>query len=163
MAIFQCTIAKHYSTHIMVNGQSMLITFEGGFDKPYKHNGTYVTDDPEIIKAIESDSEFNREIIRIDKKVDVEPVAPKPVIEPVKVEPVIEDPVIPVGDIPEAQNADKDEPQVTSVPDITNFQQARAYMRATYPDIPVSQLSSKEEVITVAANRGIVFPDWIIK
>ena len=50
---------------------------------------------------------------------------------------------------------------VTVVSDVTNMQQARAFLMAAPYNCPLSELQNKAAVKSVAGSKGVIFPNWL--
>ena len=54
-----------------------------------------------------------------------------------------------------------EEQQYTVVPEVTNMQQARAYLMAEPYNSPLSQLQNKVAIKSVAKANSVSFPNWL--
>lgn len=54
-----------------------------------------------------------------------------------------------------------EEEQITVVPEVTNMQQARAYLMAEPYNSPLSQLQNKVAIKSVAKANSVSFPNWL--
>ena len=54
-----------------------------------------------------------------------------------------------------------EERQYTVVPEVTNMQQARAYLMAEPYNSPLSQLQNKVAIKSVAKANSVSFPNWL--
>ena len=164
MATYQSISYVYFATNIQVNGKTVRITFKEGFTQPYKYNGTFTTPDPDIIKALESDRGFNS----LYKRLDPDPVAD----ERIPVKPAI--PIAPkaktntdqaasakTGATDDPPVGDTDPKDLIPVIGITSFQQAKNYFLATFPELKSADLKSIELVKQFAAEKGIIFTDWV--
>lgn len=73
LKVYQSINAVYFSTDIMLGEKkSIRIAFDNGVRYPKKNNGTYITDNTEIQKAIEADASFNVEfkLIRSEGKAE---------------------------------------------------------------------------------------------
>jgi len=62
LKVYQSINAVYFSTDIVLGEKKTIrIAFDNGVRYPKKNNGTYITENPEIQKAIESDASFNVE------------------------------------------------------------------------------------------------------
>ena len=117
------------------------------------HNkGSYTTDDPNVIKALEECNEFGVEYV-ISKTQGEEP---KPIIITPKAEVVEDD-----GPAIEPYNDIIPDKEGISVEGISSVAKARQYLLENIEDIKTSELSNKEKVLDVASKNNISFPDLI--
>lgn len=73
LKVYQSINAVFFSTDIVLGEKkSIRIAFDNGVRYPKKNNGTYITDNAEIQKAIEADASFNIEfkLIRSEGKAE---------------------------------------------------------------------------------------------
>lgn len=73
LKVYQSINAVFFSTDIVLGEKkSIRIAFDNGVRYPKKNNGTYITDNVEIQKAIEADASFNVEfkLIRSEGKAE---------------------------------------------------------------------------------------------
>lgn len=132
------------STSVQVNDQQVFIIFSGGITQPERRNGIFQTNDPDLIKAIESDSSFGvlfekifplqDDVIKVVKPNETNPINPE---------------------IPEDLSG------YQLVNGITSGQKARAWMLANKEEISSSDLRTNKDIRSKAEDLKIRFIDWI--
>lgn len=135
---YQLTSMKSMTTYLTVGKEIVTVIFTGGFVVPYKYNGTYTTNDPDVIKAIEASPNYNSVYVKIAPSADQ----------------TEEEEIEEVKPIPTSK--------LESVPRIASGQKARAYILARFDDVNNSHLRTNEDITRIATEKGIRFPDWII-
>ena len=112
------------------------IDFTGGaINSTGIYPAQYTTDNPLFQRAIESSDAFRCGEIKRGK-IDVLDDGKATVVEP-------------------------EEPQYTVVPEVTNMQQARAFLMAEPYNSPLSQLQNKVAIKSVAKAKSVSFPNWL--
>jgi len=144
-----------HQTYITLNGEQFPILFSGGTRKPYIRFGFFITDNPEIIKAIETDprfgKEFKRERPEISEVTDLENPQTQHVF---KVEDITEVNAAAT----ESVNPRKNFKVVTG---ITSGQKAKAYLLKTYRGkVKSLDLRTNAAIVAIADAHKIYFIDW---
>lgn len=141
---YQLLNAMCMYTTVTVGREQVNVHFKNGFIHPYVRRGTFSTDDPDIIKAIESDASNNVEWKRI---------APLSANK--------EDVVDNKDDKPLDSNP-KDNVIFEQITGIDSGQKARMYLLARFSDLVSNDLRTNELIKSVATEKGISFVDWAI-
>jgi hypothetical protein len=136
---YRSLVYKELDTYVLVDGVKRLIQFRGGSLQP-RINGIYVTEDPKVIEAMDSDRGNGTSFVCI--RSEGEPDEKKKTVKPV------EKKKEPVEDIEE-------------VPGITNLQDARNYMLSRFQDLRPSQLNNTIMVRAQAVKKGIKFTELV--
>lgn len=124
--------------------KSIRIAFHGGGRYPKKHGGVYITDKPEIQKALESRNDFAKRWKILYSEATREELK--------KLEPINID-QIPLNEEKKLVG--------TTLTEYSTFQQVRNYLLKTYPMTTFSELRSKENTKKFAADHHLNFPNWI--
>ena len=112
------------------------IDFTGGaINSTGIYPAQYTTDNPLFQRAIESSDAFRCGEIKRGK--------------------------VDVLDDGKAVAAEPEETQYTVVPEVTNMQQARAFLMAEPYNSPLSQLQNKVAIKSVAKDNSVSFPNWL--
>lgn len=138
-----------------VEGKRQWIEFKG---LRSQHKGTYTTDDPRIMEALEKRNGYGIEYVVTSTQGEPEKKPNPPAPDTTEESPVT--PIVPpVADIqPPVQNPN---PSTKVVPGIKSAAKAREYLLENIEDMKMSELSNKEKVLAVAAAHKISFPDLI--
>lgn len=152
-------------TYIKVDGKPVLVEFRGGILKP-RSNGIYVTNDPKMIAAMNSDSGLNKSFVLVSTT-QVEDGLPEPQTSKPEATGASTGPDLGITGTEGAATGDigTDGPtagstnEFTSVPEINTVGKAREYLVEHVKDLKVSTLPNKEAVIAVAAENKIIFVD----
>lgn len=135
-------------TSVFIDGEQISIHF----NPEYKYNdgrtipGYFVTGNEVIQKAMEKDNSFNV-LWELEPNTETEPEA--------------------VTSAPDVIEADP-EPATTTEAiletsvqvEITNYTQAKIFIRSKFPELTHNQVISAEKLIQVANEKGITFPNW---
>ena len=136
------------------------VEFFGGSRKTGQ-KGMLITEDPELQKALEKHSSFNREYYLESQTIVREgtPMVP----ETVSSEEVVKREAKAVA----AKKESVKEEAVPSVPDtdadnVKNVSAAKIYLMNKYPDekAGITKLISPESIRAFAESKGVVFPNW---
>lgn len=142
---YQLLTAMCMYTTVTVGREQVNIHFKNGFNRPYVRRGTYSTDNPDIIRALESDASYNVEwkkiaplsaekgLVNVDGDTDT------------------------TGGNPDKEVND----DLVKVPGIDSGQKARAYILSKYDEVKTSDLRTNADIKAVAEQNGISFPDWV--
>lgn len=150
---YRSLVYKELDTYVLVDGIKRLIQFRGGSLQP-RINGIYVTEDPKVIKAMDTDSGNGASFICIREEFVKEENTDKTDKAPdknKKSEKALKEDLI-VG-------PDK-ELNIEEVPGINNLQDARNYMLSRFDDLKPSQLNNTNMVKSQAAKKGIKFTEF---
>lgn len=127
------------NSYFRIGKALMRIEFTGGaINSTGVYPAQYTTDNPLFQRAIENSGAFrNGEIKR--GRVDI------------------------IGDSePEAKDKNGgDNDAVSVVSEVTNMQQARAYLMAAPYNCALSELQNKNAVKSMAQSKGVSFPNWL--
>ena len=127
------------NSYFRIGKALMRIEFTGGaINSTGVYPAQYTTDNPLFQRAIENSEAFrNGEIKR--GRVDI------------------------IGDgNPEAKDKNGgDNDAVSVVSEVTNMQQARAYLMAAPYNCALSELQNKNAVKSMAQSKGVSFPNWL--
>lgn len=126
----------------MPDGTEASIVFDGGFTQPYRHSGTFSTDNPDLIAAIEKDPRFGSEWKRTAPTYKNDRIAEE-----------VKEVVAPE---PEKTPAETPDGNTKAVLGITSGQKARAYLLGAYDDIKSSDLRTNDAIKLVAEKRTSV-------
>jgi hypothetical protein len=133
---YQSLTYQTLSMYVLVNGQKRLVQFKGGTLKP-KMNGKYITDDPQMIAALDTDSANGKMFKCIAVETNDEAK------EPTEDQPV----------------ATEDPKDVIKVTGIKTAQSARDYLLQNIPDLSSTKLPNLTTIKEVAAANSIKFVD----
>jgi len=171
----------------MVDDERVFISFEGGSLYLNRRNGSYITSDPNIQEALESDvaygsqwvldpafdnsdveeettPENNTVVTEPEKEVEtvVEPEKKEEVVEPI-VEVVTEGVVGETTPEPKATGEVIEEP-VAIVDEamlaVNNYTLAKNYIKEKFPEVTRPEIISEEKLREYAKEKGITFPNW---
>jgi hypothetical protein len=142
--VYRSLIYKTLDTYVMVDGVKTLIPFRGGSLQP-PVNGIFVTDNPNVIKAMNKDSGYGTSFICISSEGD-----PEPEKAPEKTAPEKEAPKAP-------EVAEK-----KTVPGITNLQEAKEYLLKNIEGLKLANMPNTKSVKNLMAKNGFEFPDLVI-
>jgi hypothetical protein len=148
--IYRSIVYKDLSTYVMVNGQKTLVQFKGGSLQP-PVNGTYVTDDPDMIRALDKDNGNGKTFRCIHS--EGEPLPEEKPQVTVKVEAAT------MKVKPEAIPTIEKEAKEKEVPGIKTLQQAKEYLLKNIEGLSPSQMPNAASVKNQAAKHGIKFID----
>lgn len=158
---------------------SKMVTF-----RACPEGGYFVTDNPALQKGIESDELFNKSVFLDESsapRTDARRASQKTDTTPETGSTSKNDPdqsIIPSptqsldgegeGEKPEENNelqSTNTQSLIPSIPqsfpDITNPQQAKDIIRASFPDIEHQKLRTPDQIRKIAAEKNITFPNWI--
>jgi len=141
---YRSLIYKDLDTYIMVDGVKTLIQFRGGSLQP-PINGIFVTQDPKVIKAMDSDRGLGTSFVCISSEGVPEPEEGKG--------------RAPKNNAPFGSNVPPDAPESKEVPGIFTIQDAREYLLKEIDGLKPANLPNPKSVENLAAKHGIVFPD----
>ena len=126
------------NSYFRIGKALMRIEFTGGaINSTGVYPAQYTTDNPLFQRAIENSEAFrNGEIKR--GRVDI------------------------IGDSnPETKDENGGNDAVSVVSEVTNMQQARAYLMAAPYNCALSELQNKNAVKSMAQSKGVSFPNWL--
>lgn len=126
------------NSYFRIGKALMRIEFTGGaINSTGVYPAQYTTDNPLFQRAIENSEAFrNGEIKR--GRVDI------------------------IGDSnPETKDDNGGNDAVSVVSEVTNMQQARAYLMAAPYNCALSELQNKNAVKSMAQSKGVSFPNWL--
>lgn len=138
--VYRSLVYKDLDTYIVIDGVKTLIQFRGGSLQP-PINGIYVTQDPKVIKAMDSDRGNGTSFICIASEGEEGPE------EDVKAEVKKEKPQV------------FDQPQMKQVPGIFTIQDVKEYLLKNIDGLKPVQMPNAKSVENMAAKHGLVFPD----
>lgn len=144
MAIRKTYQSIHFtslSTYVSVNGQKVLIQFQGGALRP-RRNGIYTTDDPAIIAALDARAGKSFRCIHVEGKPTQE-----------------NKPETSKEEKKEANKSESSPEGLKEVPEVTNVVEARNYLIANVEGITSAKLPNMQSVINAASKNGISFPN----
>lgn len=119
------------------NGRKVLVEFLGGGFKPRKTHGRFATDNPELIEAMESSGDYNKQF-KLYSEVEVEDVS----------------------DVIDQSNVVKlGAPELKEVGGITTVQAAREFLVKNFTEVTYSMVPNKLAVLKEAEKLGLVFLD----
>lgn len=144
MAIRKTYQSVHFttlSTYVMVNGQKVLIQFQGGTLRP-RRNGIYTTEDPAIIAALDARAGKSFRCIHTEGT------------------PTQESKSNSSKDVKKEDDKSRNTPDVLKeVPEVTNIIEARNYLVANIEGMTSAKLPNMQSVINTASKNGISFPN----
>ena len=143
--VYRSLIYKTLDTYIMVDGQKTLIEFRGGTLQP-PINGIFVTDNPNVIKAMDKDSGYGTSFTCISSEGD-----PKPEKAPPR-GPVLKEEVPKTPEVIEKK----------TVPGITNIQEAKEYLLKNIEGLKLANMPNTKSVKNLMVKNGFEFPDLVI-
>ena len=124
------------NSYFRIGKALMRIEFTGGaINSTGVYPAQYTTDNPLFQRAIECSDAFRCGEIKRGR-VDVLDEGKETTVEP-------------------------EEQQYTVVPEVTNMQQARAFLMAEPYNSPLSQLQNKVAIKSVAKANSVSFPNWL--
>jgi hypothetical protein len=133
---YQSLTYQTLSMYVLVNGQKRLVQFKGGTLKP-KMNGKFITDDPQMIAALDTDSANGKMFKCI--AVETTDQAKEPEVD--------------------HSEAILDSSDVIKVSGIKTAQSARDYLLQNVPELSSTKLPNLTAIKEVAAANGIRFVD----
>jgi len=153
LKIYESKLAKH-SIPVRVGARTIRVEFKGGITHPHKRGGTYGTSKKAIQEALERNAGFNKKFkciktvtTRIEQEAenkkeldDLRSQLPSPPPPPAPPPPV--------------------ESDITVVDEVTNYQTAKNWLIANYPDLTIPEVKSKVLVREVASEKKVSFPNW---
>jgi len=142
--VYRSLIYKTLDTYIMVDGIKTLIEFRGGSLQP-PINGIFVTDNPNVIKAMDKDSGYGTSFICISSEGD-----PELLKVPKRTTPVKETPKVP--EVIEKK----------TIPGITNLQEAKEYLLKNIEGLKLANMPNTKSVKNLMVKNGFEFPDLVI-
>jgi len=138
---YRSLVYKELDTYVLVDGVKRLIQFRGGSLQP-RINGIYVTEDPKVVEAMDSDRGNGTSFVCIRSEGESEPAEKKKTVKP-------------------AEKKKEPGEDLEEVPGITNLQDARNYMLSRYEDLRPSQLNNTIMVKAQAVKKGIKFTELV--
>lgn len=143
---YQLLNLSYLGTAFMVKGERVGVQFEGGFVTPFRYNGVFSTTNPDLIKVMEADPDFNTIYKRISPLTDeVDNTEDK-------------------GNVPEPPKGEGETPEDLTgyklVEGVASCQKAKAWLLANVPEIKTAMLPNTEKVLEVAELYKIRFTDW---
>jgi hypothetical protein len=145
--------------YALVDGKPVLCEFKNASRTNSLIRGSFSTNNPLLIEALEKDPGFGKkyELSYSSKDesgvVDALEVRSLEINPPVvKAEEVTKESVI----IPEVKKEDSDQPIADKVT-VDNVQGAKEYLRNKFPELTARQLGNRYMVLEVAKEKGIVF------
>lgn len=152
---YKCLNTAKMIWYVDVNGSVKQVEFISVSKSGNERRGTFTTEDPELIKAMESSPRFN-DLFELSDTVDLTPVAKITKTEPKKEsEKVIE--VVSAEQVKEVNVPEDTKSLLVSNTEVTNVQQAKDYLKSRFPELTFKQLSNKEAVLKVAKEKAIMF------
>lgn len=152
-------------TSVNVEGARVYVSFAGGSKFRGTRNGHFITSDPKLQKAIESDNGYGSQWI-LDTESEKRFNASTPVeIEPTNTEPpvVTTEPESTTEPITESGTTAEPTPELPTVdPEIaecTNYTLAKNYL-VKYFDAKRPEIISEEKLREYAKSKGIIFPEF---
>lgn len=126
------------NSYFRIGKALMRIEFTGGaINSTGVYPAQYTTDNPLFQRAIENSEAFRSGEIKRGR-VDI------------------------IGDSePEAKDDNGGNDAVSVVSEVTNMQQARAYLMAAPYNCALSELQNKNAVKSMAQSKGVSFPNWL--
>jgi hypothetical protein len=160
-------------THFDVNGAQVPVTFSRGNRSPELVRGSFNTNDEALQEAIEKSKGFNVQYkleytgddigapVNSGKPVDEPPAVPSDATpnDAVPGDPVTSD-VTPGGDaVPPANDppSGDDSGKITDYPDVPSVTQAKQKLIELFPDVKISTLKNKNDVLRVAVEKKVSF------
>jgi len=134
-------------TTMTIKGKEVSIVFNGGFRRPYRYNGYYITDNPDIIKAIKQSNGYGSQYVQVF---------------PVEGEDEVAAPAETPAETPAVTDPGANELDMIGIGDgINTGQKARAWILKNFQDVNTGNLRTNAEIRKVAEEKGIKFTEWI--
>jgi hypothetical protein len=159
-------------TFFLVNGKAISVTFQNGIRRPVLVRGRFSTSDPDLQAVMEADKEFNVQfkLEHTDEFPDeVQSEEGNPPANTGTDENQEGNPPANTGTDenqegnPPANTGGADEGQVTDYPEITSVNQAKQKLIELFPDVKISTLKNRVDVLAKATEKKVSFSKIIVK
>ena len=146
-----------------IGGKPVLCEFKNASRFNKNIRGTFTTNNPELIEALEKDSGFNVKYILLDTKEDESGVVDALEVRGMEINPKEEipepAPVKKVREVKPEKPSVQVAPsvQVVSKEDVKNVQEAKEWLRRNFKDLTFKKLSNKEIILEVAKEKNVHF------